>query len=121
MMGARRLNEGADEVALEPPLPGRPFDVEVFPALDRSWPADGLGPVATIIAQLPDPKELAPGAIVVVHPYGKPTGAISRWLGFARRTAHPSVRCTALLARGFKAIGGAPDPKTREDLTWGVA
>jgi hypothetical protein len=118
-MGARRLKEGVPDPA--PALPARPYDVEVFPVLDRSWPADGLGPIATLIAQLPDPTDLPKGALVVVHAGARPAGGLSRWLGFTRKNAHRAVRCTALLARGFKGIGAAVDPQTSEELTWGIA
>jgi len=41
-----------------PTLPAGPPHLELFPVLDRSWPADGLGPVAVIVAQIPDPADL---------------------------------------------------------------
>jgi hypothetical protein len=115
-MGAPLANEGAPAAS----LPARPFDLEIYPALDRTWPSDGLGPIATIIAQLPDPEELSAGTVVVVHAGAKPRGGLTRWLGFMGPKAHPSVRCTALLARGYKSIGAAADPHTNEELTWGV-
>lgn len=107
-------------------LPGSPH-AEVHPALDRSWPADGIGPVSAIVAQLPDPAELPEGALLVVHESAKPADGLRRvaqgvatlWTG--KRRAHVAVRCTALLARGYREIGAAVDPRSGEELTWGLA
>jgi hypothetical protein len=109
------------------PLPSRPPDLEVFPTLDRAWPAHGLGPVGALIAQLPDPSELTPGALVVVRESGRPARGlrkIARGVGSLFRKppkAHSAVRCTALLARGYREIAASTDPKTGEELVWGVA
>jgi hypothetical protein len=105
-------------------LPRAP-DLELFPALGRGWPADGLGPVATILSQLPDPTELSAGALVVVRDAEKPPHGFRRlvrgvqtlWRKLPR--AHAAVRCTALLARGYRDIGSRLDPRTGEALVWG--
>src|SRR5256885_8947796 len=92
------------------PVPPRPADLELFPALDRTWPADGLGPVATLLAQLPDPSELGAGALVVVRDAARPPRGFRRALrkiaSLWRKPprAHAAVRCTALLARGYRDI-----------------
>jgi hypothetical protein len=107
-------------------LPRAP-DLELFPTLDRGWPADGMGPVTTILSQLPDPTELRPGALVVVRDAGKPPQGLRRlargvqnlWRKMPR--AHAAVRCTALLARGYRDIGARLDPRTGEALVWGFA
>jgi hypothetical protein len=86
-----------------------------------------MGPVATILAQLPDPGELSPGALLVVRDAGKPPqgfrrlarGVRSLWRKEPR--AHAAVRCTALLARGYRDIGARLDPRTGEALVWGFA
>jgi hypothetical protein len=108
---------------LPPQLP----DFELFPALDRSWPADGLGPIAVIVGQLPDPGDLRKGAVVVVRHGGPPPRGIRRLVRTIAsvwnrpRRAHPAVRCSALLARGYRDISAAADPRTGEELVWGIA
>jgi hypothetical protein len=105
-------------------LPAAP-DLEVFPSLDKAWPADGIGPVATIVSQLPDPNELSAGSLVVVRDAEKPPQGIRRLARGVRRLwrkmprAHAAVRCTALLARGYRDIGARLDPRTGEALVWG--
>jgi hypothetical protein len=95
--------------------------------LDRKWPADGIGPVATLVAQLPDPAELPAGSVLVVRQMQKPRGGLRGLIDHAvalvrrRRKAHVAVRCTALLARGYRDIGSSTDPKTGEELAWGLA
>ena len=89
----------------------RPPDYELFPALDRNWPAHGLGPVSALVAQLPDPADLAEGALVVVRDAEKPPRGLRRLARAIRSMwhkpprAHPAVRCTALLARGYRDDG----------------
>jgi len=111
-------------VARRPPrVEGR----ELFPLLDRKWPADGLGAVAILVAQLPDPAELPAGSLLIVRQMQRPRAGIRRWLDRVRalvqkpRTAHAAVRCTALLARGYRDISCATDPKTGEEVVWGLA
>jgi len=107
-------------------LPERP-DLEVYPSLDGDWPAHGLGPVATIAAQLPDPAELKPGALVIVRHAGRPARGFRRFARGVRNlwrkplAAHEAVRCTALLARGYRDIAAATDPRTGERIVWGIA
>jgi hypothetical protein len=106
--------------AVDAPLPAGKPDVDVFPALDRAWPKDGLGPIATLIAQLPDPEDLPKGSLVAVHGAGRTRpSAIVRWLLPKPREVHPAVRCTALLARGYRNVGAGVDPKTGEKIAWG--
>jgi hypothetical protein len=99
---------------------------ELFPALDRKWPADGIGAVAVLVAQLPDPAELPAGSLLIVHEKQAPRAGLLRFLDRMKafvlkpRRAHAAVRCTALLARGYQAIGCAADPKTGEQLVWGL-
>jgi hypothetical protein len=107
--------------------PARPPDLEVFPRLDARWPANGLGPVAVVLSQLPDPTDLANDALVIVRESGPPARGFSRvvrqigalWRKAPR--AHAAVRCTALLARGYRDIGSELDPRTNEALVWGFA
>jgi hypothetical protein len=107
-------------------LPAEKPDLELFPVLDRSWPGDGLGPVAVIVAQLPDPGELRRGALVIVRESGPRPKGLRGWLaGFAGLfakppKAHPAVRCTALLARGYREISCAPARRSGEELVWGI-
>jgi hypothetical protein len=104
-------------------LLGRRADREVFPELDRGWPRDGFGPISTVASQLPDPLELAAGSLVLVHETERPArglrGLVSLWK--RKRRAHPAVRCSALLARGYLDIGAAVDARSGERLAWGFA
>jgi hypothetical protein len=105
-------------------IPAEKPDLELFPVLDRAWPADGLGPVAAIVAQLPDPADLRRGALVVVRESGPRSKGFRQWLAslkalFAKPAkAHPAVRCTALLARGYREISAAPDRRSGESVVW---
>src|SRR5689334_16175454 len=107
-------------------IPAEKPDFELFPILDRAWPADGLGPVAVIVAQLPDPAELRPGALVMVRESGpRPKGfrgALASLKGLFTKPSkvHPAVRCTALLARGYRDISCAANRRTGEELVWGT-
>jgi hypothetical protein len=109
------------------PLPSLPIAREVYPELGRAWPGNGLGSVALVAAQLPDPKELPDGALVLVHESGRPPTTLWGRLAQAGRfwrslpTAHRAVRCTALLALGYRDVGVARDPRTQEEIAWGVA
>ncbi len=107
-------------------IPAEKPDVELFPILDRTWPADGLGPVAVIVAQLPDPADLRPGALVVVRESGPRPKGFRGWLASLQAllskppTAHAAVRCTALLARGYREISCAPDRRNGQNVVWGI-
>jgi hypothetical protein len=105
-------------------IPVETPDLELFPVLDRDWPSDGLGPVAVIVAQLPDPSDLRKGALVIVRETGpRPKGfrgllASVTTLFSKPPKAHPAVRCTALLARGYREISAAHDRRSGEDVVW---
>jgi hypothetical protein len=77
----------------------------------ENWPANGLGPVADLVSQLPPPEQRPPGSWVALDagPAAKPTG-LGRWFG--RRTRAPllhlAVRCTALLASGYELVCADP-------------
>ena len=107
-------------------IPAEKPDVELFPMLDRAWPPDGVGPVAVIVAQLPDPAELRRGALVVVRESGpRPKGfrgLLASLAGLFTKPpkVHAAVRCTALLARGYREIGSAPNRRNGEDIVWGI-
>lgn len=106
--------------------PTEPPDFELFPILDRNWPSDGLGAVAVIVAQLPDPSDLREGALVFVRETGPRPKGFRGWLAAVSSMwkkppkAHPAVRCTALLARGYREISAAPHPRTGEELVWAL-
>jgi hypothetical protein len=104
-----------------PDLPERRADWELFPELDRAWPADGFGPIAVLAAQLRDPRELAAGSLVFVHERPRRARGLGGLLalGKSRGRAHAAVRCTALLVRGYADIGAADDPRSGERLVWG--
>jgi hypothetical protein len=107
-------------------IPAETPDVELFPILDKNWPSDGLGPVAVIVAQLPDPSELRRGALVVVRESGPRPKGFGAWVAalkalFAKPPkVHAAVRCTALLARGYRDISSAPNRRSGEDVVWGI-
>jgi hypothetical protein len=104
-------------------VPARRADVDLFPDLERAWPADGFGSIAALAAQLPDPQELAAGSLVVVHETGRRPRGLRRLVALwtRKRRAHVAVRCSALLARGYLDIGAAIDPRSGERLAWGFA
>jgi hypothetical protein len=108
-------------------MPPRAPDFELFPVLDSSWAPDGIGPIAALIAQLPDPSSLPTGGLIVVRDSGPPSRGIRRLvhaiggLWKKPRRAHASVRCTALLARGYREIAASTDPRTGEELVWALA
>lgn len=91
--------------------------------------AIALGPTeaedATTIARaLPEPGDLAAGALVVVLPDVAEAPSLTRRVlsVLGRTRAVPRVlRCTALVARGFVEVGGGIDPTSGADLAWGRA
>lgn len=95
--------------------------VTFFPKLDRSWPSDGLGSVRVVLAQLPEPSTLPRGARILVFSTEQPRPSrILGWL-LRRRHAHLSIRCTALLARGYRDVRVVRDPASGELLASGTA
>jgi hypothetical protein len=108
-------------------FPAAKPDVELFPLLDRTWPNDGLGSVAVIAAQLPDPAELPDGALVVIRESGPRPRGFRGWLVSVKylfsppAKAHPAVRCTALLARGYREISASATSRASEELVWAFA
>jgi hypothetical protein len=109
------------------PLPNAIIAREIHPELGKSWPADGLGAIEVVAVQLPDPRELPDGSVVVVHEAARPPvtwrGRVGETLRFwqSRKTAHRAVRCTALLALGYRDVGLAIDPRTHAEVVWGIA
>ena len=107
-------------------IPPGPAAFELFPILPSGWPSDGIGPVATIVAQLPDPAGLVPGEIVIVRDAGpkakgwRRVAFLLRRIAQKPRRANAAVRCTALLAHGYREIAARRDPRTGEDLVWAV-
>ena len=77
--------------------------------------------VTTVMAALPDPATLTPGALVVVPAAlaGKSLArSVLSMLGRPKRVA-TSRRCSALVARGYIQVGAAEDGD--DDLAWGYA
>jgi hypothetical protein len=71
---------------------------------------------ASIAAQIPLASTLAAGTKVSVLPRAtRRAGVLRRMLGGARVDVPVSSRCTALLARGYVAIGAAGEN------AWGIA
>jgi len=114
--------EGRDPV---PPLGLRGFDetaqdIAVF--LDVDPAASERAQVDAAAVQIPPAREVARGRLVIVLPErAAPAGILARLFGGGRASVPRSVRATALLARGYGAIGACVDPKTDLDLVWGVA
>lgn len=80
--------------------------------------------VETAAAALPDPAALSPGTLLLV-----PSGVKSARSSLARsvlaafgraKTAPRSVRCTALVVRGYVEVGAGDDAE-HADLAWGRA
>jgi hypothetical protein len=83
---------------------------EVSLVLDGTWPPDGMGAVRVVLAQLPDPATLLPGTRVVVHAsHVRRSNPLLRWI-LRPRQAHVAIRCTALLARGYRDVCVERDP-----------
>jgi len=83
---------------------------------------DDATSVAAVMAKLPDPASLSPGALVIV-----PGEVVSGARSLARsvlavfgrtKTVTRARRCSALVARGYVDVGAAED-ETRADLAWG--
>jgi len=91
---------------LVPPLSrDAPAEVVVTPVLDDEWPADGLGPVEPVMAQIPAPSTLPAKTWVAVLPGEAPPGrGLSRLLRRGEKRAHLAVRCGALLAHGYSNV-----------------
>ena len=76
-------------------------------------------PTKTVrLDELPDASTLASGTRVVVLP----EAARGRGLlaAFGKKTHSRSARCGAMLLRGYVDIGAEIDPKTKQDLVFGV-
>ena len=92
------------------PVPS--IDVLVTPAIDATWPKDGLGSVSVLLAALPEPASLQAGACVGVT--GGPPGGRFRHLFRPAPSAHLAVRCAALLAKGYVDVGAGVDDAGHE-------
>jgi len=88
------------------PASERSISRTIEPGVSEDWPGHGLGPVAEILALLPDPAELAPGARVAVLAGSPERGLFARLFSSSspRAKVHLAVRCTALLLRGYASI-----------------
>lgn len=71
------------------------------------------------LEDLPEASTLASGTRVVVLPEAaRGKGLLA---AFTKKTHARSARCSALLLRGYVGIGAEIDPKTKQDLVFGVA
>lgn len=105
--GLKAWTDAADAIAVELELP-------------NDWPASGLGDLGAVARQLPAAADLAPGTLVVV--LGDAAASDGIFARFRRPTrAARAVRGSALLTRGYVAIGGGIDPVSGLDLSWGRA
>jgi hypothetical protein len=88
----------------ELPLPERVIE----PDLGPDWPADGFGPIARIAELLPEAAEMATSGWIAVTAGTKPKRTLATLFRKAPE-AHVSVRCAALLAKGFVDVGAHED------------
>lgn len=93
------------------PVP--PLAVLVTPELGDEWPADGFGKVSALMAALPDPSTITAGEHVGMSASAPKKKGLAALFGKAK-TAHVSVRCAALLAKGYVDVGAAVDGKGNE-------
>jgi len=71
------------------------------------------------LEDLPAASALASGTHVVVLPEAaRGKGLLA---AFTKKTHARSARCSALLLRGYVGIEARTDPKTKQDLVFGVA
>jgi len=74
----------------------------------------GMHAVSDVARQLPDPRAIAPGTVVIVLPEPASRGRLARLIGRIRRDGiAASIRGSALAVRGYIDIGG------NDDLVWG--
>lgn len=81
------------------------------------------GSVESVARILPDPATLAPGTVVLVPAALEATRSLARSVLAAlgrTKTAPRSIRCTALVARGYVDVG-AGDDADLADVAWGRA
>jgi hypothetical protein len=110
--------------AVDPREPDAPLGLKGFVAdgegvavlLDPS----GLDDIGAVAEQIPHADTLPRGTTAVVLETAARTGSTWQRL-FARPVrATRRVRCTALLLRGYVAIGAGKDPDSETDLAWGT-
>jgi hypothetical protein len=77
------------------------------------------GSVADAASELPPPRALERGALIVVLPEAQQRGLLA--LFSSGRPASRTIRASALLARGYVDLGAGIDPHTKLDLVWGRA
>lgn len=77
--------------------------------------------VADVVRALPDPETLAPGTQVLVPETAPRAGRLARFFGAlgGGGGVTRSLRCSALVARGYVDVGAAFDDATRTDVAWG--
>lgn len=91
-------------------------------ALPTSWPKDGLGDFETIASQVPDAATLPPGCLVLLLGAGVlPETLVSRLFGHRLAPVARALLCSALLAKGFGAIGAGDDSSCVGSVVWGRA
>ncbi len=85
---------------------------------------DDAASVSAVMAKLPDPATLPPGALVIIPAEVARAGrslARSVLAVFGHtKTITRARRCSALVARGYVGVGAAED-ETRADVAWGYA
>ena len=75
---------------------------------------------ATIASQIPHAKERPPGTVVFVFAVAaRNRNPLRRWLSPWAVSVSRAARCTALLARGYAALGVGADPASGIDVAWG--
>jgi len=86
---------------------------------DALWfsPASGIDAEvpSALASTLPEPGAVS--GLIVIGPLASQSGFLARVLGREARVAR-AVRGSALLLRGYSAIGGGLDPASGLDLCW---
>jgi hypothetical protein len=86
-----------------PPLaPETQPELVIHPSLGSAFDLALPAQIARLTAELPEPSSLTPGAWIAVSPgRSAATGALSRLFSRRARPLLLSVRCSALLLRGY--------------------
>lgn len=96
------------------------IQIWIEPELPSDWPADGMGPLAVLVAQIPASSAVPRGAWVAVRASRASSTRFFSWWFRKPAGAHLALRCTALLAKGYERIGGGLDAQGAE-IAWGRA
>ncbi len=95
--------------------------VAIAVALDVAAGSE-IGELPSAASQIPHASTVAAGTLVVVlGDADRDDGLFARLFSGGRTALPRAVRASALLARGYVAIGAGVDPASGLDLAWGFA